>query len=220
MKAFFTAIEGGDVCGKGTQVKFLADHLEAKKFKFPDKDTPIGKIIYEHLFRKWHVVSRAGGADMTLEEVEHIDAQMFQCLQLANRLEHAQEIAETLHMRNQCVVADRYSASGIVYGANDGLDPVYWRKNQEWLPKPDLNILLDIDVETALGRMKSRGDTPDRYENEETISKIVARYRKHWVEMRAYEGDHRWIVIDGRPPEIEVAAEIASAVKTYRAEAA
>lgn len=220
----FVAIEGGDCCGKGIQVKYLADYLHtsgvpAKQFKFPDKNTPIGKIIYAHLFEEWAAYApKVENLNFPVDGI--VNALMFQCMQMANRLEHAQEIMETLHTLKQNVVADRYTASGVVYGGSDGLDTEYIRKIQEFLPEPQLNILLDIDVETAMERMKNRGDAPDRYENEATIHKVVDLYRKFWVEMRQREGDHRWVVVDGKLPSIEVAAEIAVVMKAYQARVA
>jgi dTMP kinase len=218
-EAIFVAIEGADCSGKGTQTKYLAERLEAKTFKFPDKSTPIGKSIYDHLFQRW----RIDGQPLLIEDgkldVQHTEALMFQCMQMSNRLEHAQEIAETLHTLKKNVVSDRYSASGAVYGGYDGLDPHYINKIQDYLPKPDLNILLAIDAETAKERMKDRGDTPDRYERADIISRVVTLYSRHWSWMKLKEDEHQWVVINGNQPPIEVAADVVAAVKSYRATA-
>ena len=206
----FLAMEGIDCCGKTTHTKLLAQKLDARRFKFPDVETSIGKVIYGHLFRKWGTSKYAGD-----ETDAHIDAIVFQALQLANRLEHAEETANVLHMSNQDVVADRYIASGVVYGASDGLDGEYIYKIQQYLPQPDINILLDIDVEVAKERMRLRGDTPDRYENEKTLKDIIDRYQIFWSKMRRCEGDDRWIIINANKSKTKVQADVIEAVKTF-----
>lgn len=214
----FIAIEGADVCGKGTQAAYLTQSLSAKAFKFPDKDTPIGALIYEHLFEKWAAYKTTinGPAPKPHKDT---NAMMFQCMQMANRMEHAQEIRTALY-GGQDVVADRYTASGVVYGGSDGLDQEYIYSIQGDLPQPDLNILLDIDLEVAVERMRKRGDTPDRYENEKTLSGVIGRYRKFWVEMRAKESEYRWTIVNGNQPPIEVQAEVITAVKRHYAKSA
>ncbi len=218
----FIALEGADCCGKGTQAEILVNRLEAKLFKFPDKGTPIGQLIYDHLFNRWNAIGaiECNAADdpsdqSSLLAGNLLDAMVFQCLQLVNRLEHAVELRESAGYRN--TVADRYLASGIVYGGSDGLDPDYLHKIQKCLPQPDLNILLDIDVDVIDARMRERGDSKDRYENLEKLSDVVARYRKFWVEMRSYEGYDKWPIVDGSKGKVEVAADIIEHVKRIRA---
>jgi dTMP kinase len=213
-EAIFVAIEGADCCGKGTQVKYLAERLEAKTFKFPDKNTPIGALIYDHLFKKWNVADRQQWREIQ-GDLKKVDAMVFQCMQMANRLEHAQEIVETLHTLKQNVVSDRYTASGVVYGGHDGLDQEYVHEIQDYLPKPDLNILLDINVDEVIERMKNRGDTPDRYETPEITGNIITRYLQYWDSTSDLE-EHKWAVINANQPPIEVAAEVVAALKSFR----
>jgi len=209
----FISVEGPDCCGKGTQSKLLAERLGAKPFKFPDRNTPIGALIYSHLFEEWH----ARPLDEKLSgKREEINALMFQCMQLANRLEHAHDISTTL-LGGQDVVSDRYIASGIVYGGSDGLDPEYILRIQQYLPQPDLNILLDLDVSDIRTRMEGRGDTPDRYENLDKLADIIQRYRMLWKEMAIREGEGRWIMLDARKSMVETAANIIEVVKQWHA---
>lgn len=222
----FIAIEGPDCCGKGVQTEILADRLRAKRFKFPDKNTPIGELIYDHLFDRWKAVGaiQANAADdpadqSTILGMGRLDAMVFQCMQLANRMEHACEIADLKRM-GYAVVADRYLASGIVYGGCDGLDVDYLKRIQKWLPQPDLNILLDVDAEVAAERMTTRSGAQDRYENDETLEDTIGRYRKLWVEMRAYEGEDKWLVVNGNKSKVEVAASIIETVKRLRGDCA
>ena len=219
----FIAFEGSDVCGKGTQTEFLARSLGAKTFKFPDKNTPIGSLIYDHLFERFSAVSsveaHTSGDRPELSQLLAqglADPMMVQCMHFANRLEHARDIQATLYS-GQDVVADRYIASGVVYGGSDGLDSGYLLKVQEFLPQPDINILLDIDIDVAVERLRTRGDKPDRYENRGTLQEVIAGYRQFWEKMSALEGSDRWAIVDGNLQPIQVQAEVMVAVKRHYA---
>ncbi|MHA1572985.1 MAG: dTMP kinase [Alphaproteobacteria bacterium] len=186
----FVALEGIDACGKATQAALLAHRLEAALFSFPDYSTPMGKLIASHLQNEW------GATD-----IEH-DPMVFQALQIANRMEHAQEIANHLAV-GDCVVADRYTASGMVYGAADGLDLAYLEHIHTYLPEPDYYLLLDIDPQLSIER---RPDRRDRYELQAGLMGDVAkRYRKLWA-------DKGWTVIDGSRPVDEVTDLISKAI--------
>lgn len=216
----FIAIEGADCCGKGVQSEFLADRLGAKLFRFPDRETPIGALINDHLFNRWSAVGPvecnacdAPSNQSRLLASNMLDPMVFQCLQTVNRMEHAPEIF-SLTSRGKFVVADRYLASGIIYGGADGLDVEYIKKTQEWLPQPDVSILLDIDIEEVKKRMRERGDPPDRYEaDEENLKDVILRYRQLWSKMQLIEGKTRWPVVDSHGSKVEVAAEIIAVVK-------
>ena len=216
----FIAIEGIDACGKGTQTELLAQRLEAKRFKFPDANTPIGRLIYAHLNKRWTTapyaevkVAPAESLEWPPLDMEYVDNMVFQSLQATNRLVHAKAIAGFLR-KGTPVIADRYTASSLVYGGADGLVIEDWRELQEFLPQPDLNILLDIDLETSLER---RPERRDRYETQDGyMAKVCGLYRQLWIKMRNKEGSVRWVIIDGRASTTEVAAEISVAVKACK----
>jgi len=182
----FTCLEGIDASGKLTQAKLLAERMKAKLFSFPDYTTPMGKILKQHLLNKWSAVSVG-------EDIELLDPMVFQAVQLANRMEHAQEIAE--HLANGIpVVADRYTPSGMVYGGSDGLDADYLERIHRWLPIPNVHILVDIDPEQSAQR---RPERRDRYEEQEGLMEdVTERYRNLWQEMSSR--GYRWVVVDGR----------------------
>jgi dTMP kinase len=209
MMANFIVIEGIDGCGKSTQAKLLTEHLQARYMKFPNADSPTGKLIYQHLEEKWHArpldASLAGKGD-------EINALMFQCLQFTNRLEMAQEIAQTLHTLKQDIVSDRYMASAIVYGGADGLDVGYLINTQQWLPQPDLNILIDIPIRASVSR---RPERRDRYEdNLDFLRGVMGRYLSLWARMMGSEGD-RWAIVNGDRSVEEVHRDIVETVTKH-----
>ena len=107
----FIAIEGVDGSGKTLQSKLLMERLQGTRFKFPDADTRLGRLIYGHLRKEW----AADHVKVNESSEPYLDAMVFQCLQTANRLEKQIPI---IHAKQRGhVIADRYFASGLVYGA-------------------------------------------------------------------------------------------------------
>lgn len=176
--------------------------MPARLFSFPDYESPTGKAIKAHLKREWAVHK------LTDMKHELTDALVYQALQLTNRMEHAQAIAEYLAGGDN-VVADRYIQSGMVYGAADGLDPDYLETIHRWLPQPNLSLLIDIDPEQSIER---RPEQRDRYESQAGLMETVAKgYRELWKD----RADCGWpyIVIDGRGMIAEVAEQIDEAIR-------
>jgi len=137
---------------------------------------------------------------------EALDAFVFQAVQIMNRMEHAAEMYERLYKHGENIVADRYTASAMVYGGMDGLDQQYLVDIHRYLPQPDLWVLVDIDVETSIQR---RPERRDRYEQDKDyMERVAVAYRQLWTTMVATEGD-KWVAIDGRRPVGDVHKEIA-----------
>lgn len=189
----FIAIEGRDGSGKTSQSMSVAEAIGAEWRCFPDRRTPIGKLIDLHLKKRWTAVFVA--EDETREVTsEHLDGLTFQALQLANRAEVVSEFAATLAAGGR-IVCDRYWGSGYAYGVADGLDPEYMIKIHDYLPKPDLNVLIDVPTAVSVGRLAGRGGVVERYEGSLAFMEIVAEnYRDLWESKRA---DPHWVVVDG-----------------------
>lgn len=187
----FICIEGPDGSGKTSQSKALAEWMGAEWRCFPDRRTPIGKLIDWHLKGEWRASSP--GSSLPMSD-GLLDALMFQALQLANRAEVMPDILTALRS-GKTVVCDRYWGSGFAYGAADGIDKDYLVQIHRMLPEPALNILIDVDVDTAISRMASRGAAKERYEGNREFMKTVAdNYRDLWARKK---GDPCWVVVDG-----------------------
>lgn len=97
--------EGLDRSGKSTQSQMLVESLnkvskQSQHMCFPDRTTPIGKILGQYLSRNDYVLN---------DRAIHL-------LFTANRFENATKIKELL-CSGVNVIVDRYSFSGIVYSA-------------------------------------------------------------------------------------------------------
>lgn len=209
----FICIEGPDGSGKTSQSKALAEWMGAEWRCFPDRRTPIGKLIDWHLKGEWKV--NAAGSSLPMSD-GLIDGLMFQGLQLANRVEVMPEILATLRS-GKPVVCDRYWGSGFAYGAADGIDKEYLIKIHAYLPEPALNILIDVDVDTAIARMKGRNVPKERYEGNRDFMKLVGdNYRELWARK---QNDPCWVVVDGRGSAADTLSKLKALVDVRRRKA-
>lgn len=202
-------IEGIDGCGKSTQAALLTKYLGAKFFKFPNKNSPTGKLIYEHLEHRWNAKFSEEEKRSVFEE-HNLNALIFQALQVANRMELAVELSK---LKSKNVVLDRYWPSGYAYGKADGLDGQYLIDLHEYLPQPDLFLLLDVDLKDSSER---RPERRDRYEkNPGLLEKVVTNYRMLWQTM-AQSQPSKWMVIDARKSKEETTSAINQAIAEWR----
>lgn len=159
MRGQLILIEGLDRSGKSTQCELLCAKLlllhggDSKLFKFPDRSTPVGKIIDEYLTKK----------DFWLSD------QLAHLLFSANRWERAQDICSLLN-EGYFVVMDRYVYSGVAYSlaklrrntSSPEMALVEWlMASDKGLPKPDMTLFLSLDLETTALR---KGWGEERYE--------------------------------------------------------
>ncbi|RLV93423.1 Thymidylate kinase [Spathaspora sp. JA1] len=163
-------IEGLDRSGKSTQASYLTSKLSPSKLiKFPDRTTPIGKLINEYLTNK----------SFTLND------QSAHLLFSANRWELNEEIKSLLN-QGYFIVLDRYIYSGLAYtlakhdfeggeenissGKSEQLGDIDWLLGPDkGLPKPDLTIFLTLDLQ-EISKRKGFGD--ERYEQEKFQAKV------------------------------------------------
>jgi thymidylate kinase len=209
-RILFIAFEGMDASGKATQSRKLAEKIGAALFSFPDYTTPMGQIIKTNLKQEWKAKCEGftlsappGSSWVSHTAEEYVNAMVFQALQLANRLERAEALRMSVAKGH--VVADRYTASAVVYGGADGLNGEYLEDAQAYLPQPDIQILLDIGQDESIIRRPARRD---RYEHQSGLMEKVGRlYRELWSQkdsqvealskLEPNVRTTRWVVIDG-----------------------
>ena len=70
------------------------------------------------------------------------------------------------------VILDRYYFSTMAYQGARGFDPAEIRqRNEAFAPVPDLLLILDLDLDTALARIGSRGDTANEFEQRDSLQR-------------------------------------------------
>ena len=160
-------VEGIDRSGKSTLVEKLSKHLNCHKSGFPDRSTPIGKLINSILTK-----------ELTLS-----DKHAMHLLFTANRWELQEHLRELL--TTQDVVLDRYIYSGIAYSVAQGISKDWCLSKEEALIKPDKILYLDLSPTVAFAR-KGFGD--ELYEKKIFLELVV----KAFMDLKTKE----WCVID------------------------
>lgn len=197
----FVCIEGFDVVGKTTLVSALHQRVQksgrrAVTYSFPRYHTRLGMVIDTWL---------KDGRALTMPEA-------FQAMMSADKLEAGAEVQDLLEYGN-VVISSRYWQSAVVYGANSGVDPEMLWKMHRGSPLPNLNILLDMDVRTALAR---RPDKRDAYEkNPSFLEGVRERYLKLWAEPpEESKKSAHWSIVDASQPQEKVEEDVWNLMET------
>ena len=151
-------LEGIDGTGKSTQAKRLGAWFEARGREVvlsrEPTDGPWGRKLRE---------SAATGRLSPEDELEYF---------LKDRRQHVEELIQPALDAGKVVILDRYYFSTMAYQGARGFDPAeIRRKNEEFAPRPDLLVILDLDVDTALERIGARGDTANEFEKRGSLQR-------------------------------------------------
>ncbi|MCF8884494.1 MAG: dTMP kinase [Nitrososphaerota archaeon] len=187
----FIAIEGIDGCGKTTQSKKLVKWLEKKQIKAVYTKEPtdgvIGRILKKMVRR------------------ENVDPRIEALLFAADRLEHLKNTVLPLLEKGYVVVSDRYVYSSLAYQSVTTGDPQWVREINKYAVKPDLAILLDVEPNIGLSRIKRR---KTKFEKEKFLEEV----REKYLEM-VRNGELK--VIDASKNVDEVAEELVRLVGSF-----
>lgn len=157
----FVTFEGGEGAGKSTQIKLLADRLDAE-----------GKRV---------IVTREPGGSPGAEIIRHVvlsgmgkllGPEAETLLFAAARDDHVHAVIEPALEQGIWVLCDRFSDSTRAYQGRLGQVSPELLNAMERVTigrlKPDLTVILDIPVEIGMRRAAVRrgNDIPDRFEAE------------------------------------------------------
>ena len=162
-RGLLIAFEGIDGTGKSTQIKLLAETLRGLGHQVVSTREPtdgeFGRRIRQ-LYENRDTVTRE-------EELE---------LFIADRRQHVTELIDPALQNGKIVLTDRYYFSTAAYQGANGMEPEnILRKNEEFAPRPDLVLLVEIPVAEGLRRIKQlRGETPNHFEQEAYLEKVAA----------------------------------------------
>ena len=194
----FISLEGIEGVGKSTHMPALVDLLESHGISCLSTREPGGTELGERV--REILLSRA-------QAPSSVEAELL--LLFAARAEHVHARIRPALEAGSWVLTDRFLDASFAYqGAGQGLGVDRVGELAQWLLpdlRPDLVLVLDTSVATALGRIQKRGQKKDRYEENDV--EFFARARQYYLDQASSEPD-RYRVVDAERPVDEVHREL------------
>ena len=207
MNGIFLTLEGGEGCGKSTQLERVAEALRAKSGReVVTARSPGGTAVAEKI--RAILKTREPGEDL-LPETELM-------LFGACHAQMCEHMIRPALARGAVVISDRFTDSTLVYqGCARRIAPETVARVNEFVcrgTRPDLVLVLDIPVELGLKRTTGRAGGAmqnDRFDSESTAFHTAVR--NGFLELARREPG-RFAVIDASPSPEEVTQSILEAI--------
>ena len=206
----FITFEGGEGCGKSTQIRRLKEALEKGGIDVLLTREPGGTWLSEEIR---HLIK-----DQTTDApCDRSELLLF----LAARAQLVRKVIRPALEAGKWVLSDRFSDSTLAYqGYGRGLPLDGLRRMNDFACeglKPDLTLLLDVDPETSRARMRGReaatDTTADRIER--AGDEFHARLRAGFAALAKAEPE-RIVTIDANGTPDEVWESIWKSMKCFR----
>jgi dTMP kinase len=194
-KGVLIVFEGIDGAGKSTQAEILLERLKTKGYEVAYFREPSGS--------EWgrEIKKRALLEDSLSPEEE---LELFQ----KDRRENVERNLRPALEEKKVVILDRYYYSTIAYQGAKGIDKEMIKKtNEEFVVKPDLVFILDIDAKSGLERIKDRKKKDRLFEREDYLVEVRKIFR-------SFEGENI-IHIDALRTKEEISKEIEESTLKY-----
>jgi len=202
--ACFIVFEGGDGSGKSTQVRSLLRRLRNRGIKVLRTREPGGTPLGQSLRR----LLKSGEPMAPISELMLFEAA---------RAQLVQQVIRPFLDQGGVVIADRYTSSTVAYqGYGRGLDrELIERLNREATGglEPDLTVLLDLPVETALARKGAENGDANRDTFDDAPADFHRKIRRGYSALAAADPEG-WLVLDGQRPPGELSRQVWAKVQT------
>jgi dTMP kinase len=195
----FLTLEGTEGVGKSTNLAFVRDWLQARNIEVIVTREPGGTPLAEQI-RELLLAKRDEPVDQTAELL----------LVFAARAQHIAQVIKPALARGAWVLSDRFTDATFAYqGGGRGLDKNIIQQLEVMVQgdlRPNLTLILDIDVKLGLTRASQRGEL-DRFESEtlDFFERVRAAYRE-----RARLSPTHYAIVDAAQALEAVQSEIAS----------
>jgi len=199
-KGKFITLEGVEGVGKSTNLEVISEFVKLGGNDVLITREPGGTTLGERI------------REILLDKNEKRMAPMAELLLMfAARAQHVEEVIKPALARGTWVVSDRFTDSSYAYqggGRQLGSGAVADLERQVLGGfRPDLVIILDLDVQAGLERASKVSET-DRFESEER--EFFERVRASFVRRSGEPGYH---LVDAARPLINVQADITTIIK-------
>ena len=200
MTGLFITFEGGEGCGKSTQIGALKARLEAMDKTVVQTREPGGTDLGESVRSLLQHDDAGQGMSPETELL----------LFAASRAQHVRELIAPAITKGQIVLCDRFLDSTTVYqGVARAIDSKKVETINQFAigdTKPDLTILIDLPPEIGLDRVYNRSDGQlDRMEKE--AIEFFQAVRQGYIDLAKSE-PKRFLVLDGNQSIEELETQI------------
>lgn len=199
----FITLEGPEGSGKSCQIPGLADYVRQLGYEVLTTREPGGTAIGDQVRQ----------VIMNLKNTE-MNPRTEILLFCAARAQLVDQVIRPALERGVVVISDRYGDSSLAYqGYGHSLDLAMLRRILAFATgglKPDLTLLLDVDVEEGLRRRRSSGGEWNRLDAYEI--EFHKRVRQGYYELVSLEPE-RWSLIDANQPTEMVQSNIRQVVR-------
>lgn len=201
-KGKFIVLEGIDGSGTTTQTNLLHDYIKSLS-KHNDVLTTHEPWRSEEIKRR-----------LSEERDAYSNGEKLTQLYVLDRLEHFRGLILPNLEKGVFVISDRYHLSTYGYQHTQGVDLkiIEDLHKKHMIPNPDVTILLDVDIYSALRRLRKRGEPLEKFEgNLDFTKRLIDNYRE--IAGRAeINGDliGRTKILNGNKGIEEVAQDIRS----------
>jgi dTMP kinase len=182
----FITLEGPEGSGKSSQISPLAEFLTQQGYSVVMTREPGGTAIGDQIRHVLHDVANTAMSS---------NAELL--LYSASRAQLVHEVIRPALAAGKVILCDRYADSTLAYqgyGRQLNLSELHsiTRFATGGL-KPDLTLLLDIDVERGLARRRDGGEEMNRLDLE--VVTFHRRVREGYHKL-AQEDPERWVIVD------------------------
>jgi len=205
MTGRFITIEGIEGVGKSTNVACIADYFRERGDTVVVTREPGGTELGERIRSLILDTPREGLSD--LGEL---------LLMFAARAEHLNDVIRPALQRGEVIVCDRFTDATFAYqGGGRGMDAAAIATLRDLVQaelEPDLTILLDADTDISAERVAARGDSKDRFEQEQV--EFFRRVRRAYL-ATAEANPHRVRVVDAAQPLESVREQVTNILEEF-----
>ncbi len=204
MKGRFITLEGGEGCGKTTNLAFIVDYLQQRGIDVIQTREPGGTEISEKI--------RELLLDKNNTEL-HADTELL--LMFAARSQHLHQKIMPAIAEGQWVLSDRFTDSTFAYqGSGRGIAYSKIEQLEDWVQDgftPDKTFILDLPIEIGMARAAKRAEL-DRFEREEMT--FFDNVRKGFLQRAALK-PNIYSVIDASVDLASVQRQIAKELNAF-----
>lgn len=184
---YLVVVEGLNGVGKTTLLDLLGKALEAEGQAVTRGRHPTVEAQQLPLFRRYVYEP---------DSRPFLDYKALLAALLSDRLQHVSEAIRPALARGDCVLMDRYIHTMIVMMRARGYEERWLVAACRHFPRPDVAILLDVPLSTAIARISARSGRFESYVEEELFKRIQDEFR--WFGRQGSLTCHR---SDQRSPE-------------------